>query len=228
MSNNHLLSCFNALRTCALVVAFAFAVAIMPLPAFATTSGIDTPTGVTSLPLAVEGVEGMNLVAQSASGPVYVGIGITSPTTPLQIRSAANEDLVFRGAVSASSGAEIGAVNDVNSVWEPLQLDGSITILGMAGNVGVGLINPSYKLDVSGWMHTSSGIVFPDGTQQTTAATSGGMEIGGFYLLGQGVWPGCTGNPKTGGCSCPGGFNTWQAYAGASNGTNYYLGICWK
>jgi hypothetical protein len=45
-----------------------------------TNSGIDTPTGVTSLPLAVEGVEGMVLYNSSPpNGPVNVGIGTTAP-----------------------------------------------------------------------------------------------------------------------------------------------------
>jgi hypothetical protein len=80
-----------------------------------------------------------------------VGIGTTVPTTPLQIRTAANEDLVFRGSIvsGATTGAEIGAVNDNNSVWEPLELDGSITILGMAGKVGIGTTSPDSLLTVS-------------------------------------------------------------------------------
>lgn len=50
-----------------------------------------------------------------------------------------------------------------------------MTILN-AGDVGIGTISPVYKLDVSGDIHTSDGIVFPDGTIQTTAypASSGG------------------------------------------------------
>ena len=37
------------------------------------------------------------------------------------------------------------------------------------GNVGIGTAGPAYKLDVAGQIHTSSGVVFPDGTTQATA-----------------------------------------------------------
>ena len=51
-----------------------------------TNSGIDTPTGVSSLPFAVEGVEGMILWNPNPpSGPVYVGIGTTAPQAPLDV-----------------------------------------------------------------------------------------------------------------------------------------------
>lgn len=37
------------------------------------------------------------------------------------------------------------------------------------GNVGIGTTNPGYKLDVAGQIHTSAGIVFPDGSIQSAA-----------------------------------------------------------
>jgi hypothetical protein len=41
------------------------------------------------------------------------------------------------------------------------------------GNVGIGTIAPAYKLDVSGPIHSSTGgIVFPDGSTQTTASAN--------------------------------------------------------
>jgi hypothetical protein len=48
-----------------------------------------------------------------------------------------------------------------------------------AGNVGIGTTSPAYALDVVGQMHASSGVVYPDGTQQTTAWT--GVLCGGDY-----------------------------------------------
>ena len=41
--------------------------------------------------------------------------------------------------------------------------------LNTAGAVGIGTTNPAYTLDVAGQIHTSNGLVFPDGSVQTTA-----------------------------------------------------------
>jgi len=52
---------------------------------------------------------------------------------------------------------------------------GNSAALYVNGNVGVGNASPLYKLDVAGPIRSSSGgFVFPDGTTQSTAATSGG------------------------------------------------------
>jgi hypothetical protein len=45
------------------------------------------------------------------------------------------------------------------------------------GNVGIGTTTPSYTLDVNGLIHSSTGIVFPDGTTQTSALNSGGSSL---------------------------------------------------
>jgi hypothetical protein len=48
-------------------------------------------------------------------------------------------------------------------------------MIDSSGNVGIGNVSPSYKLDVAGQIRSSSGgFVFPDGTVQATAATGGG------------------------------------------------------
>jgi hypothetical protein len=242
---NHFLECpmqlifppRNRTKFMITIALLALCPALVTSPAYAATnSGLDTPSGESTLPFAVEGVQGMTLVTQSpTTGPVYVGIGTADPHALLNVRDGVNENLVFRGPISDTTGTEIGSVNDANNTWEPLQLDGSVTILGMAGDVGVGLINPAFKLDVtgdihaSGWLRTGSGVVFPDGTTQTTAAA--GHQFGGMYAVdntcnGQ-ICQG--GNPFTGGCSCPAGFSASGAeLTGQSSCQNYYVVFCYK
>jgi hypothetical protein len=41
------------------------------------------------------------------------------------------------------------------------------------GNLGIGITHPQARLDVDGLIRTSQGIMFPDGTMQTTAALAG-------------------------------------------------------
>jgi hypothetical protein len=48
-----------------------------------------------------------------------------------------------------------------------------------AGSMGIGTTTPAYQLDVAGIIHTSTSVVFPDGSQQTTAWT--GTVCGGDY-----------------------------------------------
>lgn len=47
------------------------------------------------------------------------------------------------------------------------------------GNLGIGTTAPAYSLDVSGKIRSTSGVVYPDSTQQTTAWT--GVLCGGDY-----------------------------------------------
>lgn len=74
----------------------------------ATNSGIDTPSGVTSLPLTVEGIEGMTLWnSNPPSGPVNVGIGNTEPAVALDVNGAmrATSAATVKGSGCTAEGA---------------------------------------------------------------------------------------------------------------------------
>jgi hypothetical protein len=82
-----------------------------------------------------------------------VGIGTVSPYATLDIRSGTNERLLVRAA--SGGGMSIGSVNDANSLFQPVEIDGSSIAL-MVGNVGIGTTSPGYPLTVSGIAYISS------------------------------------------------------------------------
>jgi hypothetical protein len=55
--------------------------------------------------------------------------------------------------------------------------------LTAAGNLGLGVAEPQAKLDVAGLIRTNEGIVFPDGSVQTTAFVASGRSISGRAQL---------------------------------------------
>jgi hypothetical protein len=89
----------------------------------------------------------------------FVGIGTPSPNKTLQVRAAANETLQLTGHASTTSGTTIRSIKDDYTVWEPVEIIGSTTILGMAGNVGVATTSPSYTLQVNGSVAGTSAYV---------------------------------------------------------------------
>src|ERR1043165_133160 len=87
------------------------------------------------------------------------------------------------GTTGAAAGVlNIGQLYKNNANWThgttALYTSGAERLrINSAGNVGIGTTSPAYKLDVAGPIRSSSGgIVFPDGTVQTTAGGGGGSS----------------------------------------------------
>ena len=113
-------------------------------------------------------------------------------------------------------------------------------LIVQSGNVGIGTQNPGYVLDVIGYVRGSSGLCintdcrtsWPSSSETDPTVTSSvkdgvsGSELTGSVPVGNSNFGGmftyanasngATGNycsyanPYTGGCSCPGGFSSYQ------------------
>jgi Chaperone of endosialidase len=88
-----------------------------------------------------------------------VGIGTSTPAQTLQVHPGTDQTLQIAGHASAASGTTIRSIKDDYSVWEPLELVASTTVLGVAGNVGVNTTSPSYTLQVNGSVAGTSAYV---------------------------------------------------------------------
>jgi hypothetical protein len=96
----------------------------------------------------------------------------------IAIESTANETLILNPSLWAPSGT-IAGIEDLGSNTTLLGVEGRHTWrdssgqatlhVDPAGQVGIGTEEPAYSLDVEGEIRTTGGIVFPDGTTQTTA-----------------------------------------------------------
>jgi hypothetical protein len=178
--------------------------------AFASTnSGIDTPTGVTTLPLAVQGVEGMDLVAQP-DGAVYVGIGVTSPSSLLTLggtTSAAPTIDFYLGTGYGGDAARI-LTNATSNAWNASYLDfqthatnGAAFTDDMvikAGLVGVGTTAPQAPLDVIGGMRASGTTVIAGGAcspEGMFGYDSRSATHAPVYCNSSGVWTSLGGVP---------------------------------
>lgn len=136
---------------------------------------------------------GPNQFLVRASGGV--GINNTVPLAPLHVSAPAgatlgrlivapgiansNSELFLSENTSTSIGATLryeGVVNQIQFLGRAASTDSAphMTIGRDSGDVGIGTTTPAAKLDVIGAIRTSSGIVFPDGTTQTTTALDPG------------------------------------------------------
>lgn len=134
------------------------------------------------------------------------------------------------------------------------QMIGTNIVETCAVNVGIGTATPAATLDVNGGIHTGQDVIGnpcagqPEGTIKydigahapifcnqfgTWAAIGGGPVFGGTYIdysdVYPQVWQCLIGNPYTGGCNCPAGYNTYTTGYGADTIPRWYTGyICFK
>jgi hypothetical protein len=168
-----------------LLAALSLLLAASGIPVMATTNaGIDTPSGVTSLPIAVEGMVGITLLdSNPPNGPVHVGIGTTVPASALHVYSTAsaggitvdgnsNPAITLNGSGSPrgyvgiaespgafSSGAAAGDIvvraQNSNLLFNTNGGGATAMYISTSGNVGIGTINPIGNLDVENGQNTA-------------------------------------------------------------------------
>ncbi len=115
-----------------------------------------------------------------------VGIGTTSPEAPLTVSNYQLNGLGTKVSINTAfwTGEDVNLVigGDLNGSSTPFlqsRSNGSANTIGpgnynlalnpYGGNVGIGTVAPQFKLDVAGVIRASGGVVFPDGSTQTTA-----------------------------------------------------------
>ena len=126
-------------------------------PSVTTTIGIDA-TGTDIFKISNSSALGTSdVLAIDSSG--NVGIGTSSPVTPLQIKTQTNGNAAFQNSTSVTGGVKINAFNDAANASVPFEIDGSSLQFNIAsvekmridssGNVGIGTSSPVSKLDLA-------------------------------------------------------------------------------
>src|SRR6185295_692400 len=130
------------------------------------------------------GTLGDSVIAELNSN---IGIGTTNPQALMHLKSGETLSKVI-----VDSGTNSGQISEVAFLdrgahkWELVKTNdnqfgiydstvGYRVYVKNTGNVGIGTTNPNSRLSVAGQIEsTTGGFKFPDGTTQTTAATTGG------------------------------------------------------
>jgi hypothetical protein len=127
-----------------------------------------------------------------------LGIGTTSPTAPLHIRSNtypefvisdagqgyASFDLLTTHAAGGNSWRVLANNDNTLNIYDITNSAYRLTI-NNAGNVGIGTPVPTQKLEVAGNMSiigAGNGLMFPDGSLLTSATAGGGAPSGSTII----------------------------------------------
>lgn len=138
---------------------------------FYTNNGISFTTE--RMRLDPNGVLCINTTAQFLGGKLCVNGNAA-------FKGSTNQNIVIQGAASLPNAAAIVAVNDAFTANIPMEFRYSGVVawyedgierfrIGASGNVGIGITNPTYKLDVLGAAQFSN----PSGHVNVVASTSG-------------------------------------------------------
>lgn len=132
--------------------------------------------------------DGGNWIASSAlyNDGTNIGIGLINPTHKLTVAGTEQTlRLIGPGSYGSTSKLNFGDGDYVYITEDVddnllIHANGQIAITG--GNVGIGTTSPGQNLTVAGVIQTTSGgVMYPDGTTQTTAAGPNVHTIGESY-----------------------------------------------
>ena len=173
----------------------------------------------------------LNIAGSEDKSQIRFGLGAldsggflfsNNPTHAVYSAGAAwNGGWFAKGISSSSIKMESGTISfSTNTGLTPNSLftPSARMVIDNAGNVGIGNSFPSFRLDVSGQIRSSSGgFVFPDGTIQTTAAAGGG----GGSITGVTAGAGLTGGGTSGSVTLNVGAGTGVSVAADAISVNY-------
>ena len=104
-----------------------------------------------------------------------VGIGTSAPGGKLHVVAGTDNSILFRGPISFATGGSIYAVNAANTVIAPLELAASAFYFN-AGNVGIGITDPGYKLDIAA-ADTTAGLGYAMRIRANATAGAGAIQF---------------------------------------------------